>query len=560
MNIDNVNSILSRIPLLLSILDRRKFSPTYGCFDRDHWHYLLAADFPSGIYQQGVFTLSILYKNNFPGNIYFNNPVILEYITAGMVYWAKIQNSDGSFNEWFPNEHSFVATAFSSYAISQAYLSLKDNLSEVDLNKRNVILNALGKAGRWLSENEDRFLANHVAGAVASLYNIYLITNDDYFLKAKDKKIDKILEFQSEEGWLYEYGGPDMGYLSVSIDYLARYYKISKDPRLRSCLEKALDFLVYFIHPDGSCGGEYSSRNIKYLMPHGLRILASEFNTASYIIDKLYLGIRNQVLPFFNTVDDRYLIFFFLPSFLGAEFESAEKVPPLDPGTKYCKIFKKSGLVSLKTEQYHFICNANKNGVLKIFSTKDTQGLVYSDSGYIVDFGKRKACSQYLFDSRAEVSLREDDLLIIGISGCFIYITGRIKFSKCLFLFRLFNYTLGRSNKIMDIFNRWIKKRLILRKNRAPFSLERKITVDKARITIDDIIKKDKSVWCRDLWAENNADIQYSPSSRYFIASDLKMRKENMNLADPLNNDGEVKLRSEIVFLDGNIEFTRGPL
>jgi len=557
MNADNLNSILSRIPLLLSFLDRRRYSSTYGCFDRDHWHYLLASDFPSSVYQQGVLTLSMLYKNNFPGNIYFNDPLILEYIVAGMAYWAGIQNRDGSFNEWFPNEHSFVATAFSSYAISEAYLSLGTELDGVDMAKRNAILGALIKTGKWLSKNEDKFLANHVAGAIAALHNIYLITRDEYFLKAKDKKIDKILEFQNEEGWLYEYGGPDMGYLSVSIDYLARCYKKSKDQRLRDCLEKALSFLAYFIHPDGSCGGEYGSRNIKYLMPQGLRILSAEFSSASYIIDRLYAGIKNHVLPNLDTVDDRYLIFFFLPSFLAAELESGALVAPLDFDKEYRKFFKNSGLVSLKTGDYHLICNTKKGGALKIFSVKDKQRLVYSDAGYIVDFGKRKACSQYLNDSGPGVNYIEGDKLIIEIKSRFIYVPAGAGLSRCLFIFRLFNYTLGRFNKIMDIFNCLIKRRLILRKVFAPLSLNRKIIVDKAGITIDDIIKKDKNVRCLNFLCENNADIQFSPTSRYFIESDLRVSGRIPNPTDRFNSRGEVKLRAEIFLSDSNIELKR---
>ena len=37
---------LKQIPKLLTLLDRNPHSPTYGCFDRNFWHYKII-DFPS---------------------------------------------------------------------------------------------------------------------------------------------------------------------------------------------------------------------------------------------------------------------------------------------------------------------------------------------------------------------------------------------------------------------------------------------------------------------------------------------------------------------------------
>ena len=43
------DAALHEIPRLLTLLDRDPSSPTYGCFDRNYWHYR-TQDFPSGIY------------------------------------------------------------------------------------------------------------------------------------------------------------------------------------------------------------------------------------------------------------------------------------------------------------------------------------------------------------------------------------------------------------------------------------------------------------------------------------------------------------------------------
>jgi len=55
---------ISAMPSLLSLQDRTQFSPTYGCFDREHWQYR-KTDVPYASVQGAVYALSILYKKKF---------------------------------------------------------------------------------------------------------------------------------------------------------------------------------------------------------------------------------------------------------------------------------------------------------------------------------------------------------------------------------------------------------------------------------------------------------------------------------------------------------------
>ena len=41
--------------------------------------------------------------------------------------------------------------------------------------------------------------------------------------------IDKTLNHQSVDGWFMEYDGPDLGYLSVSLDGLWDLYDVTKN-------------------------------------------------------------------------------------------------------------------------------------------------------------------------------------------------------------------------------------------------------------------------------------------------------------------------------------------
>ena len=67
--------ILQQTPRILSQIDRDPNSPTYGCCDRNFWHYKIR-DFPSAILQQSGYGLALLYQYNFPGNIYYKKEEI----------------------------------------------------------------------------------------------------------------------------------------------------------------------------------------------------------------------------------------------------------------------------------------------------------------------------------------------------------------------------------------------------------------------------------------------------------------------------------------------------
>ena len=51
---------IAQIPKILTLLDRNVHSPTYGCFDRNFWHYKII-DFPSGMAQEFVLPLALAY-------------------------------------------------------------------------------------------------------------------------------------------------------------------------------------------------------------------------------------------------------------------------------------------------------------------------------------------------------------------------------------------------------------------------------------------------------------------------------------------------------------------
>ena len=102
---------------MISLLDRRPWSPTYGCFDREYWHYKTLIEFPRANFQAAVWGLALLYKTPFPGNEFAGNPQVLDWIHAALKFWAGMRHADGSLDEWYRNERSFCVTAYTAAAV-----------------------------------------------------------------------------------------------------------------------------------------------------------------------------------------------------------------------------------------------------------------------------------------------------------------------------------------------------------------------------------------------------------------------------------------------------------
>src|SRR5262245_38682993 len=114
---------LAQIPKILTLQDRNAHSPTYGCFDRNFWHYKII-DFPSGMAAEFVWPLALAGTLDIPGNPYFQQPAIREWVEAGILYAAKSAHPDGSCDDYFPFEKAAGAAAFSLLAALESYVLL----------------------------------------------------------------------------------------------------------------------------------------------------------------------------------------------------------------------------------------------------------------------------------------------------------------------------------------------------------------------------------------------------------------------------------------------------
>jgi len=498
---------------LLSQLDRNPLSPYYGCFHRDFWHYRMASDFPSAVFQMGALSLALLYARTLNERGYRNRE-LRESLEAAVRFWASIQEKDGSFNEWYPHEHSHVATAFTTWGISEALLAVPEE-DRIPLLK--IAGTAFRKAAAFLAKNVDTLAMNHTAGAIAALFNLHLLTGEDFYLKAMEKSRRALLSGQDPEGWYPEYGEFDAGYQSLSIFFLAQYWKKSGDVPIRESLARATSFLKHFVHPDGTVGGGYLSRDTAYLFRYGFFLLIPELRDAAFLLG----NIRHEQTVTLDCVDDRYFLFFFLPDFLLSWDQ-----PPLaqdtfpDSGEQVCS-FPRSGLLIRRTAGYHFIVNLKKGGALKLFN-RHTGHCVLSSLGYMVPETAGKISATAGFGGSEYTIETGEDEVRIREKARFLRYDPRNPLASYFIPFRVFNHLLERFYAVHRPFERFLKLKKVKRNLPARGWLTREIKLTASAVElIDDCSQLPPG--CQSVFEILDLGLRFVPSSRFARAGEAEL-------------------------------------
>lgn len=496
------NFILKKSPLVFTQIDRDRHSLTYGSCDRNHWH-LKIRDFTSAILQQSALTLALLYQVKFDGNIYYKNERLREWAIAAVKYWSKIQLSDGSFNEYYPWEHGFPPTAFSLYTSCEVY----KRLNIVDENIRKSIR----KTAEYLSQHVEKDALNQEIASITALYNAYLVLNEKWIYTAMNRKLEGILRLQNSEGWFEEYRGADIGYLSVSLDMLAEYYWLSKDERVISPLKKVVEFLQYFVHPDGTIGGEYASRNTTYLLPNGLEVMSIlGVSEAEAIIQKVYANTEVNGY-FLDAVDDRYLSHYIMHSMLRAQEkrDSIKNHPipcKLPYESKYIKVFENAGIVNFSNGIYSGIISLRKGGVIKLYHADKE---CFIDCGYRVSVKKGTVMATNWQDPSYECTYSDTTFQCAGQMNQI-----ELKVSKPFLHIGLRGAAFIFGNRLIKI----LKKKIILVDKHSQVKFSRKILLKNEEVEIFDTIHSPAYVT---LEHADNMSLRHVASGKFFSTSDL---------------------------------------
>src|SRR4030042_779998 len=105
--------------------------------------------------------------------------------------------------------------------------------------------------------------------------------------------VDELAGLRHPEGWFQEYEGCDLGYQTVTLEFLARCQAKAPSERLWGLLKDNLEFLRPFLHPDGSLGGEYGSRNTYNFYPGGFALLSTRLPQAAEMLGGFFQGLES---------------------------------------------------------------------------------------------------------------------------------------------------------------------------------------------------------------------------------------------------------------------------
>jgi hypothetical protein len=367
MNREISEQIRHGIEHALTLLDRDPFSRTAGCFDRLYWGWKLK-DFPDATLQRLVYPLVRYYYGVEKGLC--DEAVFMSWIVRVFGHIRRVQHTDGSFDQAFPQEHSHGAAAFLLFDMARTYQIIRDRLDE---KTRSEAFETMRRTGDYLAtrEEEHGFISNHLAGAAAALHALFQVTGEPGYRERAEYYVHTVISRQSPEGWYVEYGGADPGYQTLAIYYLADYYFATGEKTVLESLRKAVDFVSYCTHPDGSFGGEYGSRNTEVFYPGGFARLQKDIPLAGSVLGFMMekIGAGNTVN--LNTVDTGNLAPL-LSNYLEAAGYAGEKSGPDREDIPFrrkpfIKDFRDAGIVVYNGEKDYAVVGVSKGGVIKEF-------------------------------------------------------------------------------------------------------------------------------------------------------------------------------------------------
>lgn len=387
---------LAAVPRLLGAIDRNPFRPTFGCMDRQYWHYRTAA-FPSAMYEEGVLPLALAYTQALPGNPWCGHQHVADLAVAALRFAAKSSHPDGSCDDYYPFERALGAAVFSLQAAARAYelLQLRDA----------AVLQWIERRARWVARHDESGrLTNHHALAALALLRVWQITGDGWYRDAAERKLQQVLAAQHAEGWFEEYGGADPGYQTVTIDCLAKCRRLLGDSRLDAPLESAVRFARWFLHPDGGYGGHYGSRGTQQFYPHGMELLAGGNADAAELADGFLASLRHGT---FARLDDDRMFIHRLGNLIEAYLDwsphrAAHSQRPPQP---LCHLPGAGMLVRQDAGAYTVVSTA-RGGVFKHF---EGQAAVVNDAGLVVLTDQGRVAASQWHDRRRNVSLEAGD-------------------------------------------------------------------------------------------------------------------------------------------------------
>jgi hypothetical protein len=544
---------LSELPRFLSTMDRNEFSPTYGCANREFW-LTRVMDFPSAIAQFGVHGLALAWGYGMPGNRYRDHPKILRWILAGMDYLTTIQHSDGSFDEFYPNERGWAGpTGFLVHAMIGCYRLVGDHMAPA---QRMRFLECMRSAARFLGENDEiGVLANHHAMAALPVAEAAHLLDDTELWALYHERMDELMRHCRPEGWCLEYDGADPGYLSATVSFLAKLYRIRPEERIEQVIRRAIPFCAYFITPDGHYGGTLGSRQTLHFYPHGMELWADRVPLAASMADRMIDGFAAGASVWPGLQAERYFVYR-IPEFLQAYLDFGPR-PAADrrellpyERDPFVQRFGDAGIQARKMEWGYLLVNLARGGVIKLFDLPSGKPLLV-DSGVVGELADSTVFTSQWIDDAYERDQSGDTIRVRG--RCHKMPTQTFTPLKMM-AFRATMLGVGWNARVAKELKGFIRRVLMTQAQRMPVRFDRRLEVRPAGVEITDELVLEPGARVTRLKIGDDLPLRYVPQSRYFQPQELEVDGYELTPDDlaRLNRESRFTLRRR-VFAGGRV-------
>jgi hypothetical protein len=363
-------------PRLLSQACRDPYSASFGCFDRDWWHYHIR-DFPSIILQQGAYTAwELRHLSSYTGK----HAPLKALAAAGVTFWHARALRYHAFEEYYPWENGYPPLAFSTLAVAKL-------IADGVVDPTSMTAGALEAARQLTSRFEAEAANQQVAGLAALAWLKKAMPQLGISGESIIALRDRTLGLQSEEGWFQEYGGPDLGYLSVTLDCLWDLFDATGDEMYVHSALRAVRFIDMAVGDSGRSWGMHNARNTDYIVPYGIARCWSDIPEARIPSGRLLAGLFGNVNDpshYLHAIDDRYLTHYIGHSVLRtlALLAGRGELDP-SPGSRLIAepvtLLPEAGTLIIEQPDYRVIVSLHKGGVLSIWRR--------GSPGYASDFG-----------------------------------------------------------------------------------------------------------------------------------------------------------------------------
>lgn len=527
---------------LLSMYDMDTYSKTKGYGDREFWGWK-SRDYCNASLQGGVLALSYFVSNG-----YFKDDTdkIINLIKNIFDACDIISYRNYSVDEIMPFENCFCVSASLTMDLLYSIEFVGEYLNKYEIKK---YINLCEKFINFFIQNIESHgvISNHLAAAVAAIYKYEHITGDKKYDCYAYKILKIILNSQSSEGWYKEYEGADPGYQTLCTYYMGIVYELTKSEEVLFSLKKSIKFLSYCIHPDGTIGGEYGSRNTQIYYPAGFELLKQYDQTALSIAAYMRVSIENNDTVTIDNVDQGnfipYINNYIMAHIFLNSYEEQDKCLLPFRADSFEKYFNDCGLYFVNNKKYYSIVCTKKGGLIKIFNKIDGK-LILDDCGYMGLLSNNTNISTQIYDNKGQIQIKNNSIQLIN---SFYNINSMLPSCFNFIVLRILNMTVMR----YKFFNRLIKdilvKLLITKKSKINILLKKSIVFNDDYIQIVDVITNKTRKNFKWLECGEKFSTIHMASSKYFNKHYLlKSRyKQNININE-LNSKRGIRISYDI--------------